>query len=51
MNEQEIFAITAEYYPSGNIRQVKILGNRIIIEIQNLAETPDITQRLKQRLA
>ena len=51
MNEQDILFITAEYYPAANIRQIKISGNRIIIEMQNLAETPEITERLKQRLA
>ena len=50
MTEQEIMAITADYYPEANIKQIKILGSRIIIELQNLAETPDITAKLKQKL-
>ena len=50
MTEQEILQIAATYYPQANIKEVKILGTRIIIEIQNLAETPEITAQLKQHL-
>lgn len=50
MTEQEILQIAATYYPQANIKEVKILGTRIIIEIQNLAETPEITAKLKQHL-
>lgn len=50
MTEQEILQIAATYYPQANIKEIKILGTRIIIEIQNLAETPEITAELKQHL-
>jgi len=50
MTEQEVLQKVAAYYPQANIKQIKILGSRIIIEIQNLAETPEITAKLKQEL-
>ncbi|MBO6281391.1 MAG: P-loop NTPase [Alphaproteobacteria bacterium] len=50
MTEQEILQTVATYYPQANIKQIKILGSRIIIEIQNLAETPEITAKLKHEL-
>jgi len=51
MTENEILNLAANYYPAANIKSAKILGKRVIIEIVNLAETPDITTRLKQDLS
>src|SRR5574344_1380197 len=50
MNEIEIKTIVAKFYPEANIASIKLLGNRLIIEIKNLAETNDITQQLKNEL-
>lgn len=51
MTESELFEIAAEYYPQANLSAVKILGNRVILEYKNLAENPDITAALKQKIS
>jgi len=51
MTESELFEIAAKYYPQANLTNVKILGNRAILEYKNLAENPAITSALKQEIA
>ena len=51
MTEAEIYEIAAKYYPQSNIANVKIIGKRVIIEYNNLAENPQITAALKQEIA
>lgn len=50
MTENEIAAFVARFYPAENIAGAKLLGNRIIIEIKNTAENPQLTATLKQEL-
>ncbi|MBQ9270741.1 MAG: Mrp/NBP35 family ATP-binding protein [Alphaproteobacteria bacterium] len=51
MTEAEIEEIAAKYYPRSNLSTSKIVGNRIILEYKNLAENPQITDKLKQHIA
>lgn len=51
MTENEILELAAKYYPQANIKSAKKLGNRVIIEIHNLAENQSITAKLKQELS
>lgn len=51
MTESELFEIAAKYYPQANLTNVKILGNRAILEYKNLAENPAVTSALKQEIA
>jgi ATP-binding protein involved in chromosome partitioning len=51
MTESELFEIAAKYYPQANLTNVKILGNRAILEYKKLAENPAITSALKQEIA
>ncbi len=51
MTEAEIEEIAAKYYPRSSLSTSKIVGNRIILEYKNLAENPQITDKLKQHIA
>lgn len=48
--EKQIIEIVSEYYPQENIIGVKVIKNRIIIEISGIAEDTDKTSALKNRL-
>lgn len=48
--EKQIIEIVSEYYPRENIIGVKVIKNRIIIEISGIAEDMDKTSALKNRL-
>ena len=47
MTEQEITQIAAQYFPLQNIGSVRITDNRIIIQIKNLTEQPEVSTRFK----
>ena len=51
MTPEEIKKICRQFYPVENIAGIKEIGNRLIIEFKNLAENPDATAELKQKLA
>lgn len=51
MTETEIKEIAAKYYPFDHLTTVKIMGKRIILEYKNLAENPESTAELKQKIA
>lgn len=48
--EKQIIEIVSEYYPQENIIGVKVIKNRIIIEISGIIEDTDKTSALKNRL-
>ncbi len=48
--EKQIIEIVSEYYPQENIIGVKVIKNRIIIEISGITEDTDKTSALKNRL-
>ena len=48
--EKQIIEIVSEYYPQENIIGVKVIKNRIIIEISGITEDSDKTSALKNRL-
>lgn len=48
--EKQIYEIITEYYPLQNIAGIKIIRNRIIIELTGIAENPEITILLKNKL-
>ncbi|MBR1600834.1 MAG: P-loop NTPase [Alphaproteobacteria bacterium] len=48
--EKQIYEIITEYYPRQNIAGIKIIRNRIIIELTGIAENPEITILLKNKL-
>lgn len=50
MNEHDIAALAAEYYPAEKIKQVRFTESRLIIEIKNCRESPDNTAVLKNKL-
>ena len=50
MTQQEIISVVTQYYPEANIRQVKILPDRIIIELQNINEQKLTSAKLKEHL-
>ena len=50
MQEQEIYTLINKYYTTANIRNIKLLQNRIIIEISGITEDNKITSQLKEEL-
>ena len=51
MTSEEIKNICNKFYPAENITNLKEIGNRLIIEFKNLAESADKTAELKQELS
>lgn len=51
MTPEEIKKICQQFYPAENITNLKEIGNRLIIEFKNLAESADKTAELKQELS
>lgn len=51
MTPDEIKNICNKFYPAENISGIKELGNRVIIELKDLAENPSVTADLKQELS
>lgn len=51
MTNNEITAIVQKYYSAENISEIKVIGNRLIIEIKNIAENTDISKELKQQIS
>ena len=50
MVNNEIKAFVQQYYPAENISEIKIIGSRLIIEIKHLAENPETSSELKQKM-
>ncbi|MBP5216013.1 MAG: Mrp/NBP35 family ATP-binding protein [Alphaproteobacteria bacterium] len=50
MVNNEIKAFVQQYYPAENIAEIKIIDNRLIIEIKNLAENSETSAELKQKM-
>lgn len=50
MNEKDIAALAAQYYPAEKIKQVRFTENRLIIEIKNCRESQEKTATLKNKL-
>ncbi len=51
MTSEEIKNICNKFYPAENITNLKEIGNRLIIEFKNLAESADKTAELKHELS
>jgi ATP-binding protein involved in chromosome partitioning len=47
MTEQELFKLTAKYFSQENIESARILGNRVVVQIKNLAEDKVRAEKLK----
>ncbi len=51
MTEIEITALIQQFYASENIADVKLLGNRLIVQLQNINEDKAQVEKLKQALS
>lgn len=47
MTEQELFDLSIKYFPRENIESARILGNRVVVQIKNLAEDKVRAEELK----
>ncbi len=47
MTEQELFDLSIKYFPRENIESTRILGNRVVVQIKNLAEDKVRAEELK----
>ena len=50
MTEQELLNLVTKYFPQENIESVRILGNRVVVQIKNLAEDKTRAENLKTDL-